>query len=135
MNDFDWETAEYPCLGTSEESSEMVCFSSYGRGHDVDNSENNSNFWVMDRFKPHIKPKPKKMNKIRKETISRHSLEKLSSEFMSKDRCLPYVFDLHYDIKTEGQLAVKMCRYMELLKMCNEYGYSQKYLSSLPILK
>ena len=61
--EFNWETAEYPCFGIADE--EVVCFSAYKVGH-VSKNENahrvvgyGSTSWNMERFKPYTPPKPK----------------------------------------------------------------------------
>lgn len=60
--EFNWETAEYPCLGV-DVSGLIICFSSFGVGHTVTNVSNDyydySDKWVMGRFKPYTPPKPK----------------------------------------------------------------------------
>jgi hypothetical protein len=52
-NEFNWETAEYPYLGITEDDS-IVCFSSYGCGHTTEDDDNiwkrgtYSDNWNMD---------------------------------------------------------------------------------------
>lgn len=57
MNEFNWETAEYPCLGKS--NNEIVCFSGFEVGHDINDIDNNSDCWTMSMFKPYTPPRPK----------------------------------------------------------------------------
>lgn len=59
---FTWETAEYPCLGEHVRNKhQIVCFSSYGVGHNIKDAKDCSNSWhMMEQFKPYTPPKPKK---------------------------------------------------------------------------
>ena len=60
MNEFDWETVEYSCLGELQNyGGIVVCFSSYRVGHNIDDVDDCSNSWDMERFKPYTPPKPK----------------------------------------------------------------------------
>ena len=58
MKEFNWKTAEYPCLGISKDG-QIVCFSSHGTGHAVDDIPECSTSWIMSRFKPYTPPKEK----------------------------------------------------------------------------
>lgn len=61
MKEFNWETAEYPCLGATD-NGVVVCFSKKGYGHRIEHSNTSLNFcvdWCMDIFKPYTPPKPK----------------------------------------------------------------------------
>ena len=61
MKEFNWETAEYPCLGKniSTHDEKVICFSKYGVGHNVDELFDVSHNWDMANFKPYTPPKPK----------------------------------------------------------------------------
>lgn len=59
MNEFNWDTAEYPCLGQNIHDNRVICFSSYGVGHYIDDADDCSNYWDMKRFQPYTPPKPK----------------------------------------------------------------------------
>jgi len=62
MEDFNWGTTEYPCLGVSNDGL-VICFSSYGIGHIVEQGSTKMPYgffndsWAMVKFKPYEKPK------------------------------------------------------------------------------
>ena len=63
MNEFNWETADYPCFGIGK-SGVVVCFSSYEHGHVVEDTTSHHkgeyvDCWDINCFKPYTPPKPK----------------------------------------------------------------------------
>jgi len=56
MKKFNWKEASYPCLGITE-GKLIVCFSSYGAGHNLGEGSCYSNSWIMENFTPYTKPK------------------------------------------------------------------------------
>ena len=61
-------------------------------------------------------------------TFANHKLKTFNSGYRDNDKTLPYVFDLHFDIKTEGQLLESLDS-TRISEMAKDYGYSKQYLS------
>ncbi len=71
------------------------------------------------------------------EPIDNSKLKQCNTYYTSKDRSLPYVFDLHYDIKSEAALLHALMNgtnfdnpIVDIEDLANEYGYNRKWLET-----
>ena len=72
-----------------------------------------------------------------KEIREKNRGKQFDSYRLKGDYALPYVFDLNYDIKSEGELAFELEDGFsdDLAELALAYGYTEEYLKSLPIKK